>query len=574
MNDKHMPIRLWAPFATSAFAIVDNQRLPMSIDTPGYWKIDLPVGCDYLLAIDDHEPHPDPRSSWQPDGVDGPSRVFDPTDFAWTDQEWQGIDLSGSVFYEIHVGTFTAAGTLDSAIDKLAYLAALGVQTIELMPVVAFAGTRGWGYDGVDLYSVHDSYGGPRALQRFVDAAHQRGLAVCLDVVYNHFGPSGNYAPTFAPYFKTERQTPWGDAINLDGDHCRGVRDFICDNAIRWLTDFHIDALRIDAVHALIDDSSQHILSELSERVDALRPSLGRSVALIAESDLNQDSAIKPRGSGGMGLDGQWNDDVHHALHAYLTGERFGYYVDFGDASTLSYALEHVFVHDGCYSTFRKQRWGSPVSPELNHNSFVVFTQNHDQVGNRGMGDRPESRLPSGAVACGAALILLSSFTPMLFQGQEWMTKRPFQFFTDYDPELSEAVRKGRLAEFQGHNWESVYGSDPKIPDPGALSTFTNSTLDWSELKDPKNMQMLSWYRTLISLRHRFFPVGGGKVKTDFSDTWFRMVHGPLTVVICPGCEPAELTEPRSEICAIWGNAHHDGLNLHLSPHSAAVLID
>ncbi|WIY83683.1 malto-oligosyltrehalose trehalohydrolase [Propionimicrobium sp. PCR01-08-3] len=572
--DRLVPVRLWAPLAHSAFAVVGDERLAMRPETGGYWTISLPAGTDYLLAIDDQQARPDPRSAWQPYGVDGPSRVFDTSAFAWSDPEWAGHDVIGSVFYELHVGTFTPQGTLDSAIDKLDYLKKLGIQTIELMPVVPFPGDRGWGYDGVDLYAVHQAYGGPEALQRFVDAAHAHDLAVCLDVVYNHFGPAGNYAPVFAPYFTDKHDTPWGSAINLDDDHADGVRDFICENAIRWLREFHMDALRLDAVHALADDSPQHILAELSERVDAIRAGLGRPVALIAESDLNQPTMIEPRSAGGLGIDAQWADDVHHALHSYLTDETFGYYVDFGPASVLRQALERVFVHDGSYSTFRGKRWGAPVPPDIDHRRFVAFTQNHDQVGNRGMGDRPDVKLPAGAVAGGAALLLLSPFTPLLFQGQEWGTKRPFQFFTDHDAELGEAVTEGRLSEFEGHDWEAIYGPDPKIPDPQALSTFENSKLDWPEIDDPDHARMLAWYRRLIELRHELFPTGGGQVQADFGDDWFRMVHGPVTVIICPGPRPVTLGEPRGTLAAQWGEVHVTDETVQLPAHSVAVLID
>jgi len=574
MSGSEVLIRLWAPLADSAFAVVDGLRLPMRPQDPGYWTIDLPAGTDYLLAIDDQEPRPDPRSAQQPFGVHGPSRAFDTSAYRWNDAQWPGIDVVGSVFYELHVGTFTPAGTLDSAIDKLDHLVRLGVQTVELMPVVPFPGDRGWGYDGVDLYAVHEAYGGPAALQRFVDAAHGRGLAVCLDVVYNHFGPAGNYAPVFAPYFTDKHDTPWGSAINLDDEHSDGVRDFICENAIRWLREFHIDALRLDAVHALVDEALQHILAELSERVDAIRPSLPRPVALIAESDLNQPSMVEPRSAGGMGMDAQWADDVHHALHAYLTDETFGYYVDFGPASVLRQALEDVFVHNGSYSTFRERNWGAPVPKNLDRRRFVVFTQNHDQVGNRGLGDRPDVKLPAGAVASGAALLLLSPFTPLLFQGQEWGTRRPFLFFTDHEPELGAAVTEGRLAEFQSHDWEAIYGPDPAIPDPQALSTFENSKLDWWELDDPPNARMLAWYRRLIELRHEFFPTGGGQVHTDFGDDWFRMVHGPVTVIICPGPRPARVDEQRERIIAGWGEASTAEQTVRLPAHSAVVLTD
>lgn len=572
MTESAVTIRLTAPLADSAFAVVGDSRLPMRAEGGGDWTIQLPAGTDYLLAIDDQEPRPDPRSAWQPYGVHGASRVFDTAVHQWHDADWPGIDVVGSVIYELHVGTFTPTGTLDSAIERLDHLVRLGAQTVELMPVVPFPGDRGWGYDGVDLYAVHEAYGGPAALQRFVDAAHSRGLAVCLDVVYNHFGPAGNYAPVFGPYFTDKHDTPWGSAINLDDEHSGSVRDFICENAIRWLREFHIDALRLDAVHALADDSPKHILAELSERVDGIRPKLGRPVALIAESDLNQPSLVEPRAAGGLGMDAQWADDVHHALHSYLTDETFGYYVDFGPAAVLRQALERVFVHDGSYSTFRGKRWGAPVPPDLDHRKFVVFTQNHDQVGNRGLGDRPDARLPAGAVAGGAALLLLSPFTPLLFQGQEWGTNRPFQFFTDHEPELGAAVTKGRLEEFRGHDWEAIYGPDAVIPDPQARSTFENSKLDWLELDDRYNARVFAWYRRLITLRHELFPTGGGQVQTDFGDDWFRMVHGPVTVIICPGPRTVTVDEPRERVLAAWGEVNVCGQTVRMPAHSVVVI--
>ncbi len=572
MTGADVTIRLWAPLAKSAFAVVDGSRLPMRPEDHGNWAIELPAGTDYLLAIDDQEPRPDPRSAQQPYGVHGASRVFDTGAYQWQDGSWAGLDVVGSVLYELHVGTFTPQGTLDSAIDKLDHLKWLGVQTVELMPIVPGPGRRGWGYDGVDIYAVHEAYGGPAALQRFVDAAHNHGLAVCLDVVYNHFGPVGNYAPVFGPYFTDKHHTPWGSAINLDDDYADGVRDFICENAIRWLREFHVDALRLDAVHELVDDSDLHILAELSERVDRVRPELGRPVALIAESDLNDSTMVEPRSAGGLGMDAQWADDVHHALHSYLTDEIFGYYVDFGNASVLQQAFENVFVHDGSYSTFRGTDWGAPVATGLSHRKFVVFTQNHDQVGNRGMGDRPDAKLPAGAVAGGAALLILSAFTPLLFQGQEWGTKRPFQFFTDHDAELGAAVTEGRLAEFSDHGWEAIYGPDAQIPDPQASSTFENSKLDWLELDDPPNARMLAWYRRMIALRRELFPSGGGRVQTDFGDDWFRMVHGPLTVIICPGPRPVVVPEPRTRIVAAWGEVDATGDTVRMPAHSVVVL--
>lgn len=567
-----LQIRLWAPLAQNADAVVGGQRLAMSRVGTEHWTIDLPVGTDYLLSVDGGEPRPDPRSAQQPFGVHGASRVFDTGAHAWGDGDWAGIEVLGSVIYELHIGTFTPAGTLDSAIERLDHLVDLGVQTVELMPVVPFPGDRGWGYDGVSLYAVHEAYGGPAALQRFVDAAHGRGLAVCLDVVYNHFGPAGNYAPVFGPYFTAKHHTPWGDAINLDDDYADGVRDFICDNAIRWLREFHIDALRLDAVHALIDDSAQHILAELSERVDAVRAELPRPVALIAESDLNQVKLLLPRAEGGYGLDGQWDDDVHHALHSYLTKETFGYYVDFGSAEVLAKALNDVFVHDGGYSTFREQDWGAPVPAEIDRRRFVVFTQNHDQVGNRGLGDRPDALLEPGAVAGGIALLLLSPFTPLLFQGQEWGTAGRFQFFTDHEPELGAAVTEGRLNEFSSHDWQAIYGPDPEVPDPQDPATFQTSKLDWAELDQPAQQRMLDWHRQLIGLRRELLVGNLGPIRTDHGDDWFRMVHGPLTVIINPGPKSVQVPQSAATTAAVWGEVRVRADQVELPGHSVIVL--
>lgn len=574
MSEVRAPIRLWAPLASSAEALVADRRLPMTRDGDEHWRINLPVGTDYLLAIDGGAPRPDPRSAWQPEGVHGVSRVFDTADFQWSDAGFDAADVLGSVIYELHIGTFTAEGTLDAAIDRLDHLVELGARTVELMPVAPFPGERGWGYDGVSIYAVHHRYGGPAALQRFVDAAHAKGLAVCLDVVYNHFGPDGNYAPVFAPYFTRRHATPWGDAINLDDDHSAGVREFICDNAVRWLREFHVDALRLDAVHALVDDSPIHILAELAARVDELQTELGRTLTLIAESDLNQPSMVLPVTDGGLGMDAQWADDVHHALHSYLTDEQFGYYVDFGPATVLKQAIEQVFVHDGGWSTFREQDWGAPVPEGLDRRSFVTFTQNHDQVGNRGQGDRPDVKLPTGAVAGGAALLLLSGFTPLLFQGQEWGTRRPFLFFTDHGPDLGTAVSAGRLAEFSGHDWEAIYGSNPEIPDPQAVSTFEASKLDWLETDDPDHARMLEWHRQLIALRREYLAEDKHPMQADFGDDWFRMVHGPLTVIINPGPRPVEVSDSRSRLVSAWGEVALIDRTVRMPAQTVAVLGD
>lgn len=568
------PIRLWAPHAKMADAVVDGQRLPMTSDGAEHWTIDLPVGTDYFLSIDGGEPRPDPRSAAQPAGVHGPSRVFDTAAFEWSDHDWRGAEVLGSVIYELHVGTFTEAGTLDAAIERLDHLVDLGVRTVELMPVVPFAGQRGWGYDGVALFAVHESYGGPAALQRFVDAAHARGLAVCLDVVYNHFGPAGNYAPVFAPYLTSKHDTPWGDAINLDDEYCRGVRDFICENAIRWLREFHIDALRLDAVHALVDESERHILAELSDRVSEVAVELDRRLVLIAESDLNQPVMVLPTVEGGLGMDAQWADDVHHALHSYLTDETFGYYVDFGPASVLVKALEHVFVHDGSWSTFREQHWGAHVPDDMDRRKFVIFTQNHDQVGNRGRGDRPSETLPAGTLAGGQAILLLSPFTPLLFQGQEWGTRRPFLFFTDHEADLGAAVTQGRLAEFSGHDWQAIYGPNAEIPDPQDPSTFEASKIDWHEAQQPDHARRLNWHKELIGIRRELLADRPHELSADYGDDWFRMVHGPVTVIICPGPRQVELDEPRARVLARWGEVHVADGRVLMPRESVVVLAD
>ncbi|WP_348523730.1 alpha-amylase family glycosyl hydrolase [Demequina litorisediminis] len=348
-------------------------------------------------------------------------------------------------------------------------LRSIGVDVVELMPVAPFPGRHGWGYDGVSLYAVHEAYGGPEALQRFVDAAHRAGLAVCLDVVYNHLGPDGNYLSKFGPYFTDAHHTPWGWAVNLDQPSADGMRRYICDNALRWFEDFHIDCLRLDAVHELRDDSERHVLAQASDETAELSNRIGRPLSLVAESDLNDARMVTPTAEGGLGMTAQWNDDVHHALHAYLTGERHGYYVDFGSLETLDKVYREVFWHNGTHSPFRGKAWGAPVPPETDRRRFVVCASNHDQVGNRAIGDRPASSLSPGAQATSLAAILLSPFTPMLFMGEEYGETRPFMFFTDHDEPLGSAVSEGRMSEFGGHGWEEPLrprGAGPRPPGP------------------------------------------------------------------------------------------------------------
>ncbi|PZR52319.1 malto-oligosyltrehalose trehalohydrolase [Xylanimonas oleitrophica] len=532
-------MRVWAPVAQSVELVLPavgsiDVRSVMRAEAGGWWRSDetLPAGTDYLFSIDGGPGLPDPRSPWQPAGVHGPSRTFDTGAHAWSDAGWAGRDVRGAVVYELHVGTFTAEGTLDAATGRLDHLAALGVDVVELMPVNAFPGRHGWGYDGVALWAVHDPYGGPAALQRFVDAAHARGLAVCLDVVYNHLGPSGNYLGAFGPYFTDRHHTPWGQAVNLDGADAREVRAFVVQNALRWLRDFHVDALRLDAVHALVDDSPRHLLAELADAVADLSAEVGRPLSLIAESDLNDARMVTPTsaeldGRSGWGMTAQWADDVHHALHALLTGERQGYYGDFGSPETMAKALRHVFVHDGGYSSFREREWGAPVPDGVDGRRFVVFSQDHDQVGNRALGDRPSRVLSPGQLAVAAAVVLLGPGTPMLFMGEEWGATTPFQYFTDHaEPDLAEAVRQGRAEEFGTHGWAELYGHDVEVPDPQSPGTVEASRLDWDEHESGHHARLLAFYRELAALRHAEPAVASGDrtlLEVRTGDGWLVM---------------------------------------------------
>ena len=580
--------RVWAPDAHAVELVLGEHRRSMAREPDGWWAadVDLASGTDYAFAVDGSPPRPDPRSAWQPTGVHGPSRVFDAGAFAWSDDDWRGTDVRGRVLYELHVGTFTPEGTLRAAIGRLDHLVALGVDVVELMPIAAFDGAHGWGYDGVGLFTVHEPYGGPAALQELVDAAHARGLGVCLDVVHNHLGPAGNYLSTFGPYFTGAHETPWGAAANLDGPCSAEVRQWICDSALRWFSDFHVDALRLDAVHALVDDSERHILAQLSDEVAALAIRLGRPLSLIAESDLNDPATIAPTAAGGRGMTAQWSDDVHHAIHAFMTGERQGYYADFGTAATLRTALTRAFVHDGTYSTFHGRPWGHQVPRGTDGHRFVVFASDHDQVGNRAQGDRPAASLDAGALAIEAALVLLSPFTPMLFMGEEWGTRTPWQFFTDYtDPDLAQAVREGRRAEFAGHGHtdaSQAADADLEAPDPQDPATFERSRLDWSQIAQPEHARMLAWYRALIELRREIPDLADGDldattVRFDDDDrpSWVVVARGAARIV----CNLAYVTqrvplgtERALDVRAAWEPTGPAGSTIALPGRSVAVL--
>jgi maltooligosyltrehalose trehalohydrolase len=539
----------------------------------GWWIHETPLepGTDYAFSLDGSKPLPDPRSPWQPSGVHGPSRAFDHSAFLWTDQRWQPKPLASAIIYELHIGTFTPEGTFDSTIEKLDHLLDLGVTHVELMPVNEFSGNWGWGYDGVDLYAPHHAYGGPEALKRLVNACHERGLAVVLDVVYNHFGPTGNYLNQFGPYTLDKLSTPWGPAVNLDGPLSDEVRRFFCDNALMWLRDYHLDALRIDAVHALIDTSATHILEQLATEVEAFARASGRHVVLIAESDLNDPRLVRSRDVGGYGIDAQWSDDFHHAVHALLADENSGYYCDFGGFPPLAKALENVFVYDGCYSPYR-QRIHGRTPTGLPPKKFVVFTQNHDQVGNRATGDRSSHLESRGRLKIAAALTLLSPYVPMLFQGEEWAASTPFQYFTDHgEAWLAQAVSEGRRSEFRSFGW-----SPDQVPDPQEPETLFRSKLNWDECAEPGHEEVLEWYRGLIELRRRIAFVAGDarpSVRYDERNGWMCVECGPNTLCFSVAEEPVEVPAGPGVILAQSEDGVYceDGVVV-LPPESVAVI--
>ncbi len=494
----------------------------------GWWSADVAEaahGSDYAFVLDGGEPTPDPRSLWQPNGVNAASRVYDHGEHTWKDSHWRGLALPGAVLYELHVGTFTPEGTFDAAITRLDHLADLGIDAVELLPCNSYAGQHGWGYDGVDLYAVHEPYGGPDGLKRFIDACHQRGIGVVLDVVYNHLGPDGNYLARFGPYVTDQHATPWGTAVNLDDAYSDEVRRFLIDNALMWLRDFRCDGLRLDAVHELRDDRAIHFLEQLAVEVESLATMERRPLFLIAESDLNDPRIIRPRIAGGYGIDAQWCDDVHHALWATLSGERQGYYNDFGSLPVLAKALNQAFVHDGGWSSFRKRSHGRrPVGATAPQ--FITYLQNHDQIGNRAVGDRAAATLSDGLLCAGAALLMLSPFTPMLFMGEEWGARTPWQFFSDHAAELGRAVSEGRRREFAEHGWKT-----DEIPDPQDPATFQASKLDWNEPRTSRGRRLLQWYQQLIALR-RVEPalteqqLGQARCEYDEIGGWFVVWRG------------------------------------------------
>ena len=569
-------VRVWAPAAGAVEVVTAAGRIPMERGEGGWLvaSLDGEGGVDYGFSLDGGPIRPDPRSPWQPHGVEGPSRTIDHDEFEWTDGLWKGRPLSGSVVYELHVGTFTRAGTFAAAIDRLDHLVELGITTVELMPVAEFSGERGWGYDGVDLYAPHQAYGGPEGLKRLVDACHARGLAVLLDVVYNHLGPAGNYLREFGPYFTDRYSTPWGEAVNFDGPYSHEVRAFVIDNAIMWLRDYHFDGLRIDAVHAIVDTSAVHILEDMSTRVTELEGHLDRKLTLIAESDLNDPRIITPRSAGGHGIDAQWSDDFHHALHALLTGERDGYYADFGDVSHLSTALTNAYVYAGEYSPFRKRAHGRPPVGLAGHR-FLGYLQNHDQIGNRAAGERSGMLMSRDLLEVASALVVTAPFTPMFFMGEEWGASTPFLYFTSHkDPALGRAVSQGRRREFEAFGW------DPKdVPDPQAPETFERSKLVWDEIDDQPHADLLDWHKRLLRLRAATPALTDGRldlVGVTYSDDerWLVMERGPITVAANFSSSPVRLSVPAertTELLLSSGKVEVEADELELGAESVAI---
>ena len=574
-----MAFEVWAPRARKVTLVLGSETVALDSVGDGWWSArggaEWSTGVDYgYLLDDDTTPLPDPRSRRQPAGVHGLSRSFDPGEYSWRDTAWHGMELAGRTIYELHIGTFTPGGTLDSAIDRLEHVVELGIDFIEVLPVNGFNGTHNWGYDGVLWYAVHETYGGPAAYQRFVDACHERGLGVIQDVVYNHLGPSGNYLPRFGPYLDDQSSNTWGTTINLAEAE---VREYIIRNALMWMSDYHVDGLRLDAVHALVDNSDKHVLQELAERTELLSTAIGRPLTLIAESDLNDPKLITPIAEGGYGLTAQWSDDYHHSAHVNLTGETTGYYADFDSLAALAKTMTRGFFHDGTFSSFRGRNHGVPIDLEsIPTWRLVTFTQDHDQIGNRAIGDRLTATLSLDQQAIAAVLTLLGPFTPMLFMGEEWGASTPWQFFTSHpEPELGTATAEGRIAEFEKMGW------DPNVvPDPQDPKTFVDSILDWAELEEPGHARMFALYRQLISLR-RTLPgltdPAFSSVQCEFDDTakWFRMTRPGVSVLV--NFADHEQQIPATDgfvVLATSGHPEPVGGSIVLRAHSAVVIRD
>ncbi|MCV7179882.1 malto-oligosyltrehalose trehalohydrolase [Mycolicibacterium sphagni] len=566
---------VWAPEPKRVRVDVEGRLHEMTADDAGWWRaaVDCAPNARYGFVLDDDPAVlPDPRSARQPDGVHARSQLWDASAVPWADDQWAGRSIEGAVIYELHTGTFTAEGTFESAIEKLDYLVDLGVDFVELMPVNAFNGTYGWGYDGVLWYAVHEPYGGPDGLVRLIEACHNRGLGVLIDAVFNHFGPSGNYLPKFGPYLSSV-SNPWGEGVNLAGPQADEVRRYIIECALRWMRDFHADGLRLDAVHALVDNTAINILEELAAETDALSAAAGRPLSLIAESDLNDPRLITPRDRGGYGLTAQWDDDIHHAIHTAVSGEHQGYYADFGSMATLATTLRNGFFHAGTYSSFRHRRHGRPLDKSaLPATKLVAYTCTHDQVGNRALGDRPSQNLDYGQLAIKAALALGSPYTAMLFMGEEWGASTPFQFFSSHpEPELARATAEGRKAEFADHGWDA-----DDVPDPQDSQTFLRSKLDWDEVGQGEHGRLLAFYRALIALRGTEPDMTDPWladliIDYDEDERWIVMRRGRIAIAANLGQAP--VTVPAGgDVVLAWGEPAAESSRATLPAHSVAVL--
>lgn len=493
--------KVWAPAAESVVLKLvspSEKTISMQKDDRGYWKTlaeDVSPGASYLYVIDGEKERPDPASFFQPEGVHSPSHVLDHSAFKWEDEKWKGIAMRDMIMYELHIGTFTAEGTFDAVIPQLDGLKDTGINAVEIMPVAQFPGERNWGYDGVYPFTVQNSYGGPDGLKRLVNECHRRGMAVILDVVYNHLGPEGNYTRDYGPYFTDRYKTPWGDAVNFDGPYSNGVRNFFVENALYWFEHYHIDALRLDAIHGIYDMSARHFLHELAERTAEFSVQHGRKFYLIAESDLNDPRVAETPEREGHGIDGLWCDDFHHAVHTLLTGEDEGYYADFGKMDHLVKALRDGFVYSGQYSAFRKKNHGES-SAGLPADRFIVFSQNHDQTGNRTKGERLASLVSFEAQKLAAGIVMLSPYIPLIFMGEEYGETAPFLYFISHsDTHLIERVREGRKKEFESFGWEE------EPPDPQSVKTFAKSRLNREKASAGSHKVMKDFYRELIGLR-------------------------------------------------------------------------
>jgi len=594
-SSPRIEISVWAPDARRVDLVLPSVQglqastQPLEAQEGGWFEHPgLPGGADYFFRLDGGNAFPDPRSAWQANGVHGPSRVVDHSAFKWLDVGFEAPALGDGLIYELHIGTFSEAGTFEGAIAHLDHLVALGVTHVEVMPIAEFPGRWGWGYDGVSLFAPHNRYGGPRGFKLFVQACHQRGLAVILDVVYNHLGPRGNYLGQFGPYFTQAYRTPWGPALNFDGPNSDEVRRFFCDNALMWLRDYHVDGLRLDSAHSLFDRTAVHVLEQIGEAVSALSEELGRPLHLIAETDSNDSRYVRSPDKGGYGLDAMWSDDFHHALHARLTGETGGYYVDYGDLNALAKTLRKGFALDGCHSSYRGRRHGRPLPTRWADGEadgtvngpgrrLVWFVQNHDQIGNRPQGDRLSSSAGIERARLGAAFLLMAPATPLIFQGEEWAATSAFPYFTDHDePGLARAVCRGRRRELAHFGWPRK----PAMLSPQDAETFRRAQLHWREPASGDHAETLGFFRALIELRRNTPALRDGRfdlcsVSFDEQAGWLCLLRGPIGVWGNFSEQPLSRPIPAGfdlKLASSSGVKAEAGA-LQLPPVSAAVLI-